>query len=192
MFRIYSEIYLVLNFHIFILSVLLFFIGYALAPTVYFKNIKLLTAYPFLIIKLMDKYFKFHWPAFKIFAVIFLLNTFSQLINLLSTWGMVTPFIFIIYLGINTGVIMYHSLQGHLYYLSLLNPVALFELPAAWISITLAIQFSLKNFFQVGYLPELSFLRYLLYFLLTVPPLLFLAGIIETYLIVQGRKISEK
>jgi hypothetical protein len=191
MIRLYAEIFLILNYRIIILSVLLFFIGYALAPTAHFKNIKWLTAYPFFILKLMDKYFKFQWPALKIFVLIFFLNTFSLFINLLSAWGIIAPFFFIIYLGVNLGVIMYHNLQGHFYFLSLFNPVALFELPAAWISITMAMQFSLQHFFHVGYLREVTFHQYMIYFLLAVLPLLFAAGIIESYLIVQARKIDQ-
>jgi len=189
--HIYAEIFLILDFRIVILSMLLFFIGYALAPTAHFKNIKWLTAYPFFILKLMDKYFKFHWPTQKIFAIIFLLNSFSLFLNLLSGWGIIAPFFFIIYLGINIGIIMYHTLQGRFYFLSLFNPVALFELPAAWLSIAMAIQFSLTRFFHVGHISQVSFPRYMIYFLVTVLPLLFIAGIIETYLIVQGRKKDE-
>ncbi len=192
MIKLYSDILQVLNFRIFFVSILLFFIGYGLAPTAHYKNIKWLTAYPFFIMDLMDKHFKFHWPPLKIFSVIFILNSCSLFLNLLSAWAIIAPFLFIIYLGINIGVIMYHSFQGQFYYASLLNPVAIFELPAAWISITMAIQFSLKRFFHAGFLSEISFPQYILYFILTALPLLFIAGIIETYLIVQARRKNGK
>jgi uncharacterized membrane protein SpoIIM required for sporulation len=181
-----------LNFHIFVIAVLLFFSGYALAPTAHFKNIKWLTVYPYFILDLMNKHFKFHWPALKIFLIIFVLNSFSLFLNLLSAWGIIAPLFFIVYLGINIGVIMYHTLRGRFYYASLLNPVALFELPAAWISITMAIQFSLKYFFHVGFLNEIPFTRYLLYFVFTVIPLLCVAAIIEVYLIVRARREIEE
>ena len=192
MLDIYFKIYDLLNFRIFILSAFLFFTGYALAPTAHFKKIKWLTAYPFFILKLMDKYFKFNWSPLKIFLVVFLLNNFSLFLNLLSGWGIIAPFLLIIYLGINVGIIMYQSLQGHFYYFSLLNPVAMLELPAAWISITMAIQFSMKNFFGAGFIQQVTFTQYIQYYMFTVPPLLFFAGLIETYLIIVARRKDQE
>ena len=135
----------------------------------------------------MDRYFKKDWHPITIFFVIFLLNSFSLFLNLLSGWAAILPYIFVIYLGINIGVIMYHSLQGRYYYISLFNPVSIFELPAAWISISMAIQFSLVKYFDVDLAEEISFQKYMILFLKTVIPLLFLSGIIETILIVIGR-----
>ena len=57
--------------------------------------------------------------------------------------------IFSIYLGINLGVVMYHTLKGKHFYLSLFNPVALIELPAAWLSFAMAIQFSATHYFNI-------------------------------------------
>ena len=113
---------------------ILFFIGYSFAPTAYFKKIKWLLWYPFLIISLIDKYFKKDMAAPIIFLVLLFLNSLSLFVNLLSAYGVILPFIFCIYLGLNIGIVMYHSLDGKYYYLSLFNPVALFELPAAWLS----------------------------------------------------------
>jgi uncharacterized membrane protein SpoIIM required for sporulation len=192
MLQLYSQIWQIINFNILFAAIVLFLIGYGLAPTAHFKNIRWLTAYPFFIMGLMDKYFKYNWPAVKIFLIIFILNSCSLFINLLSAWAIITPFLFIIYLGINMGVIIYHSFNGQFYFASLLNPVAIFELPAAWISITMSIQFSLKKFFHAGFLSDVSFPQYIQYFVLTVLPLLFIAGIIEVYLIVWARRKDEK
>lgn len=178
----------ILNIQIFILSALLFFIGYAIAPTAYYKKIKWLTAYPFFIIHLMDRYFKKDWHPITIFSIIFLINSVSLFFNLVSGWAVILPYFFIIYLGVNIGIIMYHSLQGEYYYLSLLNPVSLLELPAAWISISLAIQFSLSRYFNISFTEKDLFENYFILFLKTVIPLLFIAGIIETIIIVIGRK----
>jgi len=187
MYGIYAKIFQALDFRILFLSILLFFVGYGLAPTAYYKKIKWLTAYPFFIMGLMDRYFKFNWPPLKIFLVILILNSCSLFFNLISAWGIITPFLFVIYLGINIGVVIYHSFQGQFYYVGLINPVTFFELPAACISITMAIQFSLKNFFHTPFLPEIPFTIYIIYFLLSVLPLLTIAGIIETYLIIRAR-----
>jgi len=179
-----------LNLQILILSALLFFIGYAFAPTAYYKKIKWLTAYPFFIIKLMDSFFKKEHATLKIFFILFLLNSFSLFINLISAWGIILPFVLIIYMGLNVGVVIYHSLEGRFYYSGLLNPVAMLELPAAWLSIAMAIQFSLTHFFKIRTVEEVAFSVYLDYFLYTVIPLLLAAGIIETLLIKLGSKIN--
>jgi len=180
----------IINSRILLISVLLFFIGYALAPTAYYKKYKWLLAYPFFIIHLMEKHFKRDWPAPLIFLVILTLNSLSLYFNLLSGWIVFLPYFVIIYLGLNVGVIIYHTLEGKFFYLSLFNPVALIELPAAWISITMAIQFSLGRYIDT--LPIISFMQYTVYFLQTIIPILVLAGIIETALIVYSRRYEKE
>ena len=180
----------IINSRILLISVLLFFIGYALAPTAYYKKYKWLLAYPFFIIHLMEKHFKQDWPAPLIFLVILTLNSLSLYFNLLSGWIVFLPYFVIIYLGLNVGVIIYHTLEGKFFYLSLFNPVALIELPAAWISITMAIQFSLGRYIDT--LPIISFMQYTVYFLQTIIPILVLAGIIETALIVYSRRYEKE
>jgi len=177
-----------INSQIFLFSALLFFIGYAIAPTAYYKKIGWLTAYPFLIIHLMERYFKKEWHPVGIFAVILFLNSFSLFLNLLSGWGIVLPFLFCIYMGINIGVVMYHTLEGHFYYTSLLNPVAVIELPASWISIAMAIQFSLQKYFSINVVEMVTFQDYLKVFLFLIIPMLLIADLIETSLIVISRK----
>ena len=188
MIQSFIEVFSAINLQIFFISVLLFFVGYAFAPTAYFKKIKWLTIYPFYIIKLMDAFFQKKHRPMKIFLILFLLNSSSLFINLLSAWGIILPFLVMIYMGINIGVVMYHTLQGKFYYLGLFNPVAFLELPAAWLSITMAIQFSLRHFFGFDWLPELTFGSYVIYYFKTIIPLLLLAGIIETIMIVKGEK----
>jgi hypothetical protein len=180
-----------LNLQIILISALLFFIGYAFAPTAYYKKIKWLTAYPFFIIKLMDSFFKKRHAPLKIFIILFLLNSVSLFINLISAWGVFLPYVLIIYMGLNVGVVIYHSLEGRLYYAGLLNPVAMLELPAAWLSIAMAIQFSLTYYFKIASLKALDFSVYMEYFLYTVIPLLFAAGLIETFLIALGTKTDD-
>lgn len=188
MIQSFLAVFRVINTQIFIISILLFFVGYAIAPTAYYKKIKWLTAYPFFIIKLMDAFFKNKHHPLKIFFILFTLNTLSLFLNLISAWGILLPFIFVLYMGLNIGVVMYHSLEGKFYYIGLLNPVAILELPAAWLSITMAMQFSLQHYLNISFLPTISFLQYVDYFLYTIIPLLLLAGIIETILIVTSEK----
>jgi len=187
----FTAVFDIINIQVYLFSVLLFFIGYAFAPTAYYKKFKWLTAYPFFIINLIEKHFNQDWPPLKIFIVILLLNSVSLFLNLVSAFGIVLPVIFSIYLGINLGVVMYHTLEGKHYYLSLFNPVALIELPAAWLSFTMAIQFSARNYFNISEIPDINFSQYISYFLLTVIPLLIVAGIIETGLIIVAKKFEK-
>ena len=182
------DVFTVLEIQTILLAAILFFVGYVLAPTVYYKKIRWLTSYPFFIIHLMDKYFKKEWPALTIFIVILSLNSISLFINLLSGWGILLPFLLIIYTGLNIGVVMYHTLEGQFYYASLLNPVAILELPAAWISVAMGMQFGLNRITESALYAQVGFNKYVEYFFYTVVPLLFLAAIIETVLIIFARK----
>ena len=83
---------------------------------------------------------------------------------------------------------MYHTLEGKFYYASLLNPVAILELPAAWISVAMGIQFGLNRISGYSTFETISFSKYVDYFIYTVLPLLFLAAIIETVMIIVARK----
>jgi len=191
MLQSFLAVFGVINTQVFFSSVLLFFVGYVIAPTAYYKEIKWLTAYPFFIIKLMDQFFKKKHHPLKIFLILISLNTISLFVNLLSAWGVILPFFFIIYMGINIGIVMYHSLEGRFYYLGLLNPVAILELPAAWLSIAMAIQFSLTHYFELNELAIVSFNQYLHYFVMTILPILLIAAVIETILIAKAEKINK-
>ena len=98
MLQSFLAVFKVLNFQILILSALLFFVGYAFAPTAYYKKVKWLTVYPFFMIKIMDKYFQQNWSPMIIFIVILILNTISLSINLISGWGIILPFLFVVYI----------------------------------------------------------------------------------------------
>ena len=187
----FVQLFNIIDPQLFFISILFFFIGYGFAPTAYYKKINWLTAYPFFIIKVMDRFFtKRHHPI-KIFFTIFSLNTISLFLNLISGWGIFLPIIFILYMGVNIGVVMYHSLEGKFYYAGLINPVAILELPAAWLSITMAMQFSLQYYFHISDLPVIGFEQYVVYFLMTIIPILFLAGVIETVIIVKSENDSK-
>lgn len=186
----FLDVFKIINTQIFLLSILLFFIGYAIAPFAYFKKIKWLTSYPFFLIRLIEQHFNKEWHPLKIFLVIFVLNSISLLINLVSAFGIILPVLFSIYLGINLGIVMYHTLDGKFYYLSLLNPVAIIELPAVWISYTMAIQYSAVKYFNISWIEPVPFAQYFTYFIFTVIPLLLIAAIIETVLIIISRKFE--
>ncbi len=193
MFRLFFSALGQLNLQLFLFSMVLFFAGYALAPLVYHKNIRFLTAYPLWIARKIEQWMEKRWNPFLLFLFLFSVNSFSLLINFSSTLVPFLPFIFTLWTGLNVGLVSFHALKGEYYFVSLLNPVALFELPAAFIASTLAFQYNLQilNFHRFDW-KVLPFDGYFHLFLLLVIPLLLLAGIIETTIIELTQRMSDK
>lgn len=179
-----------LDFQVFLVSALLFFVGYVFAPTVLYKKIGFLTAYPLFIAGIMEKYAKKEINLVLLFSIILVINTLSMLVNLISGFGLVLPVVFSIFMGINMGVIIYHQFNGQMFYVSLINPVAMIELPCAWISFSLAIQYAIGQVMPSERFAEVSMTEYLNYFLYTIIPLLIIADIIEVGLIRLSQKID--
>jgi len=180
-----------LDLRIFLSSALFFFIGYALAPTAYYKKISWLTAYPLWIANKLEKIMEHNWKPVLLFLFIFLVNSFSLTIDFLSCLAPFLPPLFAVWTGFNIGIISYHTLGGPFYYASLLNPVALLELPAAFVTFTLAIQYNLQLFsIRLSSVPSPVFSVYLKNYLLLVLPLLLLAGLLESWLIKMSKKME--
>ena len=131
-----------INLRLFLFSMVLFFVGYTIAPWVYYKNIKILLAYPKWLGKKLDKLTTKRWHFLTLFLFIVLINSFSLFVDLVSGVVPGLPVLFAIWTGFNVGVITYHTLVGKFYFSSLLNPVALFELPAAFIAFSLALEYN--------------------------------------------------
>lgn len=188
----YFESYItVLNLQVFFVGILVFFIGYTLAPTAYFKEIKWLLAYPLWISKKLEYLAKANWSPIYLFFFLLIINSISLFIALLTGFVPILPVLYTMSVGFNIGVITYHNLKGKLYYAALLNPVALFELPAAFIVFTMAFQYNLHILnLNVLNIKTIPFKDYLDIFLSLVIPLLILASIIETALIMISRKIK--
>lgn len=182
-----------LNLRLFIFSMVLFFAGYTIAPWVYYKDIKLLLAYPKWLGKKLDKLAAKRWHFITLFVFILIINSFSLFIDLISGFVPGLPVLFAIWTGFNVGVITYHTLVGKFYFSSLLNPVALFELPAAFIAFSLALEFNCV-LLECSLFPNLPqhFTSYLNAFVWVVIPLLIVAGIIETAAIKIAQRIEEE
>ncbi len=182
-----------INFRIFLFSILLFFVGYTLAPFVYYRQLKILLAYPLWIARKLDKIAAKNWHPVALFIFIFSINLFSLFVDLISGYVPTLPFVFAVWTGLNIGVITYHTLEGKFYYISLLNPVAIFELPAAFVAFSLAIEYNCHLLNCTVFNRQiLSFQPYLKSFVLIVIPLLFLAGIIETFAIRLAHKVEKE
>lgn len=191
----FSRVFEVINFNVFLFSALLFFIGYAIAPTAYYKQMRWLLAYPMLIAGWLDKLAKKRWKPVVLFTFLFGMNSFSLLIDLVSAVVPFLPYVFAVWTGLNIGVITYHTLEGHFYLTALLNPVALFELPAAFLTFTMAIQYNLTRMGITSLAGnswhDLALDRYLVFFVFLVLPVLLMAGIIETFLIHVTRDMDQ-
>ena len=166
----YFESYIaVLNLQMFFVSILVFFIGYTVAPTAYFKQIKWLIAYPLWISKKLERLAKVNWNPIYLFLFLLVINSVSLFAALLSGLAPLLPVLYTISVGFNIGVITYHHLKGKLYYAALINPVALFELPAAFFVFTMAFQYNLKflnlNLLNINPIPFIDYLDIFLFFL---------------------------
>lgn len=180
-----------INLQVFFVSILIFFIGYTFAPTAYFKNIKWLIAYPLWISKKLERLAELNWNPIILFFFLLILNSISLFVALLTGLAPVLPVFYAISVGFNIGVITYHNLKGKLYYAALLNPVAMFELPAAFIVFTMAFQYNLQIINpKILNIQSVTFNEYLDVFLYVVIPLLTIASIVETILIIISKKIK--
>jgi len=191
MFSLIQELLGRLNISIFFSSMFFFFIGYALAPVVYSKKTVLLLAYPMWIAGKIELWMEKKWNPVVLFLFIFSMNTISLGVDLLSGLVPFLPLFFAVWTGLNIGVIAFHTLKGRFYYASLFNPVALLELPAAFAVFTMAFQYNIKIFnINFNGFQAHSFSEYAAVFAVIVLPLLFAAGILETWLIFLHKKME--
>jgi hypothetical protein len=181
------------NIQVFIFSALIFMIGYALAPTVNYKKINWLMVFPLWMEALLEKIIEKKWNSFIMFLLILLLNSISLLFDLFSGVLLFVPLLMALWMGLNIGIITYKMLNGHFFYSALFNPVSLFELPAAFITLTFAFQLNLAaiNSSLIS-LENVSFSLYFNAFLTLVIPLIALSALIETIALQLNKKFSDK
>ncbi len=182
-----------INLQVFLFSALIFMIGYALAPTVYYKKIKWLMAYPLWMESFLEKLLEKKWNVFLMFLFIFMLNAVSLFIDLASGLILFVPLIMGLWMGLNIGIITYNMLKGRFFYSALFNPVSMLELPAAFIALSFAFQLNLASMGSTLIPAEnVSFSLYFNAFVALVIPLLALSGIIETFALHLTKKFNDK
>jgi len=182
-----------LNLFIIIITIGTFFIGYLTAPIIYKNNIKFLQAYPIWLTtklkRLLNTKLKFH----KLFAMIFSFNSLSLFLILISELIPFLPTILILWLGINLGISILHISGKKSYFLVLINPVALLEILATFITGYISIKFSILNFLRklsksndnlFSLISNLTFRSTLKIFLHYTIPILFTAAVVETTVII--------
>jgi uncharacterized membrane protein SpoIIM required for sporulation len=180
---IYANTWRLIDGELFMLAAALFFAGIFFAPIVVRKNVKLLLWYPLWVWRKLKGHVDPGTPFLRLWALIFSLNSLSLFCNLVAGFFIILPFLFALLLGIHIGVLVLKEMGSLKLILLILNPVSLFELPAAWISLALGMRFGvdlyLVNFTKMLYLFEQTLMGYFL----VVLPLLAIAGFIEVSLI---------
>ena len=190
----YINILRLIDLNLCLLASFLFCLGLILSPWIVRRNVRFFLFYPLWIWGLIKRRLNPEDPYLKIFFFIFSLNSISLLFNVLSGLFFVLPFIFAILLGMNVGIVLFKEI-GKLDFLAIfLNPVSLFELPAAWISISVGIKIGILLYpdFALSAIGEVLSKEIPVYIYVIIP-LLIISGLIETTMIkVLARKLETR
>ena len=168
----------------FVIAAVLFILGIVVAPQVLNRDIQFLIKFPAYVFKTLIRYIEQESKTFSLFILIFSFNTFSLFLDFLSGWGFQLPFIFAFLTGLNIAIIAF-KLGGYSGILALImNPVALLELPAAWLSLAWGIKLG-QAVRLYGYSEKtfIVFQQGVDTFVFLVIPLLAIAAILEAVLI---------
>lgn len=173
------RIFSVITIELFLIAAGLFFAGLWLSIGVVKKQIRLLCWYPEWIWEKLQDFLNHRPSLIKLFALIFLLNASSLFFNLISGFGVVLPAVFAILLGMNVGIIAYE--EGGIKALAsmFIAPHALFELPAAWLSIALGLRLGLEMIAPNSNIRWI-FHQNLSLYVQVILPLLFIAAVLES------------
>ena len=194
MFDIIFDHLNLLSFNIVILSIILFFVGYTIAPTIYYRKIRFFLAYPMWLNHFLESWMENKKMVLFAFFSIFFINAGFLALVLLSGSIPVLPMILLIWMGINIGVITYHTLKGQFYYSYLFTPVAILELGAVFITFSMALNINLLTLGKIfaPYTKPFSGMEaYWDTFKIIVIPLLVLAGILELVLFKISKKLND-
>ncbi|UCE17362.1 MAG: stage II sporulation protein M [Gemmatimonadota bacterium] len=186
---IYRELLQRIDWNLFGLAVVLFTMGVVVGPRIVARNIRFLIAYPLWIYNCLEKILRGRPRFFKLFVIIFCFNATSLFLSFLSGFTGVLPFLFAFLTGLNVSIITF-KVAGRMGFAAIfLNPVALMELPAAWIALSLGMSLGLEILSPVMGLSISQFFMSLWWvYILFVLPLLFLSGLLEAALITSMQK----
>ncbi len=165
----------------FVVSALLFAVGYLASYPVVSHDVSFLTWYPLRVWRRVRGSISPSDSWHRLFVFLLGFNSFSLLVNFLSGFTVVLPPVFALFLGINVGVISVKEAGVAGLVGIIVNPVAWLELPAAWTS--LAIGFQLAETVAGAADPLESFRHLFDVYLLVVLPLLVAAAFLEASLI---------
>ncbi len=178
-----------LNLQLILLSAILFILGLVLADSVLEKNIRWLIAYPLWIYSHLENLLEKFSSVILLFFFILFFNTLNLFIGFASGFLILAPLALAVWTGLNVGIVLRQTVQTGSMWLLFLNPVALFELPASWISFAMGIEMGMIYLQKHDYSLLISVFRErMMVFIWIVIPLLALAGLIEAAMINYVRK----
>lgn len=180
----YDASWALIDWHLFIVAMGLFLIGVSLAPAVYKKQIRWLMRYPLWIYLKLAAYVEKEHHFFKLSGLILILNSISVFFDLLSGWGVILVGFATILTGLNVSLVVIELDGPKAIYAMFLNPIAVLELPALWLSVSGGLKLGIA-IVKYGYTTAAmkQFLIGLDIFLFFSFPLLTVAAILETTLI---------
>jgi len=166
------------------LSAILFTLGLLLTDFVLERNIRWLISYPNWVYRKIENWLDQFSSRLLIFSFILVFNSLNMMLGFVSGFLVIVPFILVVWTGLNIGTILRQSIGEGSFWLIFVNPVSVFELPAAWISFSLGIEMGMIYLtgrpFQAM---VVVFQERLSVFIWLVLPLLVIAGIIESTMI---------
>jgi len=188
----FSELFEAVNYAYFFISAVLFLVGINTGPIVVEKNIRWLMAYPLLMKRLMEKYFKTKRAFIILFLIIFSLNNLSLFTSFLSGFLVILPPIAAFITGLNVAIISFELMGWQGIWHILVNPVAWLEFPAAWLSFAMGFRLS-EGLLTNGSVQMTAdtFISLLPIYFKYVFTLLLLAALLEAALIVFAEKIND-
>lgn len=188
----FSELFEAVNYTYFFISAVLFLVGINSGPIVVERNIQWLMAYPLLMKRLMEKYFKTKRAFAILFLLILGLNNLSLFSSFLSGFLVILPPIAAFLTGLNVAIISFELMGWQGIWQILVNPVAWIEFPAAWLSFALGFRLS-ETILIKGSLQMTidTFIALLPIYFKYVFILLLLAALLEAALIVFAEKIND-
>ena len=173
-----------LNVQLILLSAILFVIGLLLADTVLEREIRWLIAYPLWMYSRLESLLSRFSSWWLLFLFILTFNAVNLFLGFVSGFLVFLPILLAVWTGLNVGIVTRKSAPTGGFWLLFLNPVAVFELPASWISFSLGIELGMtflqKRDFSV--LGPLFHDRLTVFFWLVIP-LLVIAALIESALL---------
>ena len=184
MFEAISNSFAQLNIRLVLLSAILFTLGLLLTDFVLERNIRWLISYPNWVYRKIENWLDQFSSRLLIFSFILVFNSLNMMLGFVSGFLVIVPFILVVWTGLNIGTILRQSIGEGSFWLIFVNPVSVFELPAAWISFSLGIEMGMIYLtgrpFQAM---VVVFQERLSVFIWLVLPLLVIAGIIESTMI---------
>ena len=167
----------------FVVSAVLFFVGFVASYPVTVHDVSVLTWYPLRVWRRVREKISPDDAWLRLFVFLLSFNAASLIVNFLSGFLIVLPPVFAFFLGLNVGVISVEEAGATGLVALVGNPVAWLELPAAWISLAIGIQLGIETASNGVSGAVSTFSELAEVYIYVVLPLLVAAAVLEATLI---------